>query len=136
MKTCYTNATALEAALKPQYDQQALELCDVCGWKAVIPDDGCLNCQREAALKPGEPVAWVATSKYVVGGVAEVHLSLNKPQGDWFASAMPLFAAPPRREPLTKDEITTLWNQTFGTSKGFVPFARAIEAAHGIGGKE
>lgn len=44
--------------------------------------------------------------------------------------------APPRREPLTKDEITALWNQTFGTGKGFGPFARAIEAAHGIGGKE
>ncbi len=47
---------ALEAALKPQYDQQALELCDLCGWKALIPGEGCLNCQR--AMKPVEPVAW------------------------------------------------------------------------------
>jgi tetratricopeptide (TPR) repeat protein len=29
------------------YDQQALELCDKCGWKAVIPGDCCLNCERE-----------------------------------------------------------------------------------------
>jgi hypothetical protein len=99
-----------------------------------------LRTDLEAALaepEQSEPVAWAATSKYVVGGVAEVHLSFNKPQGDWFASVMPLFAAPPRREPLTKDEITALWNQTFGTGKGFGPFARAIETAHGItGGKE
>jgi hypothetical protein len=28
------------------YDQTALELCNVCGWKTLIPDDGCLNCER------------------------------------------------------------------------------------------
>jgi hypothetical protein len=28
------------------YDQTALELCNVCGWKTLIPDDGCLNCKR------------------------------------------------------------------------------------------
>jgi hypothetical protein len=28
------------------YDQTALELCDRCGWKTLIPDDGCLNCNR------------------------------------------------------------------------------------------
>lgn len=30
-----------------QYDQQALELCEACGWKTLIPDDGCLNCERK-----------------------------------------------------------------------------------------
>jgi len=29
------------------YDQTALELCEVCGWKTLIPDDGCLNCERK-----------------------------------------------------------------------------------------
>ena len=29
-----------------EYDQTALELCNVCGWKTLIPDDGCLNCER------------------------------------------------------------------------------------------
>ena len=28
------------------YDQTALELCNVCGWKTLIPDDCCLNCER------------------------------------------------------------------------------------------
>jgi hypothetical protein len=29
-----------------QYDQTALELCKKCGWKAIIPDEGCLVCAR------------------------------------------------------------------------------------------
>ena len=29
-----------------QYDQTELELCDTCGWKTLIPDDCCLNCER------------------------------------------------------------------------------------------
>jgi hypothetical protein len=28
------------------YDQTALELCEKCGWKAVIPNEGCLVCAR------------------------------------------------------------------------------------------
>jgi hypothetical protein len=39
------------------YDQTALELCNVCGWKTLIPDDGCLNCER--AQPAQEPVARV-----------------------------------------------------------------------------
>ena len=30
-----------------QYDQTALELCEKCGWKAIMPDEGCLVCARE-----------------------------------------------------------------------------------------
>jgi hypothetical protein len=33
---------------QPEYDQTALELCDVCGWKTVVPEEGCLNCKRLA----------------------------------------------------------------------------------------
>ena len=36
------------------YDQTALELCNVCGWKTLIPDDCCLNCER--AQPAQEPV--------------------------------------------------------------------------------
>ena len=28
------------------YDQTALEMCEVCGWKTLIPGDCCLNCER------------------------------------------------------------------------------------------
>jgi len=38
----------LRAAIE-QYDQTALELCKECGWKALIPGDGCLVCARQKA---------------------------------------------------------------------------------------
>lgn len=37
------------------YDQTSLELCEECGWKAIIPGDGCLVCARQKA----KPVAWM-----------------------------------------------------------------------------
>ena len=39
---------ALAQPAQEPYDQTALELCNVCGWKTLIPDDGCLNCERKA----------------------------------------------------------------------------------------
>ena len=39
------------AAAQPAYDQTALELCEVCGWKTLIPGDVCLNCEHEAAAR-------------------------------------------------------------------------------------
>jgi hypothetical protein len=41
----------LYAAPVESYDQQALELCGVCGWKAVIPGEPCLNCGRGEVTK-------------------------------------------------------------------------------------
>ena len=35
----------------PPYDQQALELCESCGWKAVICGEPCLNCGRGEVMK-------------------------------------------------------------------------------------
>ena len=32
------------------YDQSALELCEVCWWKTLIPGDCCLNCERFKAI--------------------------------------------------------------------------------------
>ena len=49
------NVRPLYTALRQkQYDQTSLELCEECGWKAVIPDDGCLVCARQKA-----PREWV-----------------------------------------------------------------------------
>jgi hypothetical protein len=36
------------------YDQTALKLCNVCGWKTLIPDECCLNCER--AQPAQEPI--------------------------------------------------------------------------------
>lgn len=50
------DALMREAQPAPEpYDQTALELCEVCGWKTLIPSDGCLNCGR--AQPAQEPVA-------------------------------------------------------------------------------
>jgi hypothetical protein len=50
----------------------------------------------------------------------------------------PLYTAPPKREPLSEDEIAELWWNTYvvGTADSVRNFARAIEKAHGIGGGE
>jgi hypothetical protein len=45
---------ALSAAAQPAYDQTALELCSVCGWKTLIPGEGCLNCMRNAQPACGD----------------------------------------------------------------------------------
>jgi hypothetical protein len=44
---------ALAQPAQENYDQTALELCNVCGWKTLIPDDGCLNCERAKPAQPG-----------------------------------------------------------------------------------
>ena len=56
-----TAITAIKAALaqpaQEPYDQTALELCGVCGWKTLIPDECCLNCERaQPAQEP--PSEW------------------------------------------------------------------------------
>ena len=46
----HTYALAAIAAQAP-HDQTALELCELCGWKAVIPGECCLNCEHERAAQ-------------------------------------------------------------------------------------
>jgi len=41
-----------------EYDQTALELCNVCGWKTLIPGECCLNCERAQPVQ--EPTAIAA----------------------------------------------------------------------------
>jgi hypothetical protein len=48
--------------LEESYDQTALKLCNKCGWKTVVPDDGCLNCNRREWV--GLEGDWVAGQLY------------------------------------------------------------------------
>jgi len=50
-------AAAIRAAIRAAIEehQTSLELCDECGWRAMIPGDGCLICARQKA----KPVAWM-----------------------------------------------------------------------------
>jgi hypothetical protein len=36
---------------KEPYDQTSLELCEGCGWRAMIPGEGCLTCARQKAKR-------------------------------------------------------------------------------------
>ena len=72
-----------------------------------------------------EPVAWANINKH-----GDITHTSNKKMA-W--AKTPIYTHPqPPRQPLTDDEIERLWYQSWG---GALPFARAIERAHGIGGE-
>ena len=61
-------ADGREDEFECQHDQTALELCEICGWKTLIPGEGCLNCQRKAVQPawhdaPNAPGDWVIVGK-------------------------------------------------------------------------
>jgi hypothetical protein len=45
---------------------------------------------------------------------------------------VPVFTHPPRREPLSDEELDRLWREPMSADWEHREFARAIEAAHGI----
>ena len=122
-------AALRQALAQPEpYDQTALELCDVCGWKAIIPDEGCLVCAR----KNQEPVMWsifdgkshdVFDTKYDADNMTRFK--------NGKVVVKPLYTAPPKREwvGLTDEDLKPLcdeWRIMYG---GYVDdFAKSIEA--------
>ena len=74
----------------------------------------------------GKLLEWVCTDKK---HYMEAHDSIKEP--------IPLYTAPPKREPLSDEEIKMKWNRLpTNTKDPIIRFARAIEKAHGIGGVE
>jgi hypothetical protein len=105
-KTRADAITALRQALAEpeQYDQTALELCEKCGWKAIIPDEGCLVCARNEQ----EPVMWsIFDGKYhdVFDTKYDVDKIIKFKKGK--VVVKPLYTAPPKKEwvGLTKEEF-------------------------------
>lgn len=45
-----------EADAQQAYDQQAMELCNVCGWKAIIPGEPCLVCNMNLDAQQAKQV--------------------------------------------------------------------------------
>ena len=82
----------------------------------------CIECVMEPA-----PVAWLVEFE---NGEQELHFE-EQPVGE---INTPLYTTPPQRTwvGLTDEEIIKCWGQVSGTRYGYVAFARAIEAAHGI----
>ena len=148
---------------KPEqpYDQTALELCGVCGWRTLIPGDACLNCERSKQPEQS-PVAWLITDEKInslqVASIqrlidrtkhahyTDVLLRINgtneRYEADWLKHMTR--TAPPQRKPLTDEEITEIWGQKprwhappIGSTD--IEFARAViaeyEAKNGITGE-
>jgi hypothetical protein len=107
------------------YDQTALELCDVCGWKTVIPDEGCLNCKRLAQTEQ-EPVAWGIANTRPTEKNPLMMVMLDEPKPSHLV--VPLYTAPPKREwvGLTTEEIDDLYKTEYFNIHYDLP--RAVEA--------
>ena len=78
-----------------------------------------------------EPVAWMFGNKLYKKPYGKNHLSLEERN-----SFIPLYTAPPKREPLSDDEMRAIWKEGIRCEIPFVEIGRAIEKAHGIGGGE
>ena len=111
-----------EAAKQPeQYDQTALELCEVCGWKTLIPGDCCLNCERGKGGQ--QPVAWWNPKKDTAS-TDPVHRHNND------CVPLYLYGHPPKIcQPLTDKEIDDVTTKLDDTTIGWSTheFARAVE---------
>ena len=102
-----------------------------------------LPCDKCKAA-PVEPVAWrwgyrsITTGEMDWRGYVEIAADHNLRSPAVIME--PLYTAPPKRKPLTEEEIRDLWawamtaeaERTATTQQH--AFARAIERAHGIGG--
>jgi hypothetical protein len=90
------------------------------------------KCLEHIDAQPAqEPVACVQD----LDEVKRKHLVYEKGM-DW---KDPLYTAPPQRQPLTDDEMWSLWNSQGSdemNQQEAVAFARAVEAAHNIGAKQ
>ena len=121
----------LEAALEqPDTDCHAQGICQRSGYsiggpKQDVPEAGCGNMAQQ------EPVAWMV---YTQDGKS-VCVTDNPADFTDMHRALPLYTAPPAREPLTEDEIERLIQTYSGYCQDdFVSVARAVERAHGIKG--
>ena len=127
--------------LPEPYDQQALEPCPVCGWKAIVPGEPCLMCERNARMlaPEPEPVAWRLEGMEIV----EFTKSEYHDGPEW----EPLYTRPPAvREPLSDETIfqiacgaaDEMWPGVGGVgwteedAKFYRIFCRKIEAAIGV----
>lgn len=107
-------------ASQEPYDQTALELCNVCGWKTLIPDDCCLNCER--AQPEPDVDYWIREAT----AARQAEMALRRE----------LEAQPVQRQPLTEMDITAIAYSCRNNDAihYVIAIARAVEAAHGIGG--
>ena len=78
-----------------------------------------------------QPVAWLY-EKPLVDGFSERTLSFGH-EPEFEGEIIPLYTAPPKRKPLSHDEITAIALVAHRTISPYWVFCRAVEKAHGIG---
>ena len=123
--------------------QQALEYIEQHAIIGGIPIRDALRAAlAEDAMQrlTDEPVAWISEVVCVgpnLGVKRYDKLPIQSLQPGFYKHT-PLYTAPPKREPLTDDEIRRIDDATpfHEGAEWEVRFARAIEQAHGIGGEE
>jgi hypothetical protein len=110
------------------YDQTSLELCKECGWKAVIPGDGCLVCARQKA----KPVAWMYDflsddrDEVIRDWVTQSQDDIKRENG---FNVRPLYTAPRQWVELTDDEARALVNRaTFGDRTNWQALVYMVDA--------
>jgi len=133
---------------QPEYDQAALELCGVCGWKAVVPDECCLNCKRIAQPEPwvktycggrpnyttqpetftNEPIAWMCEAND--WDTWKPSLCWVKAENKCFRNWKPLYTAPKGWVGLTDEDFSEMVHIKLGDGSVFDSkvFAKNIEA--------
>jgi hypothetical protein len=90
--------------------------------------------QAIAEAEKQEPVAWASENVIPLRPCKDNHpciLTGFKCE----ANTIPLYTHPPKREPLTDEQIATISVECATVSPSDIYFARAIEAAHGIKGE-
>ena len=85
---------------------------------------------KEALAQPEqEPVAWAYVNSD--DECEQIEYCTESPMPEF----VPLYTSPPQRQPLTDDKLDALALDDDGLPNSHFEFARAIEAAHGIGDK-
>ena len=114
------------AAIREALAEQLAQGCDYCSHPQYAGTK-CKNCGREQPAQQ-EPVAWYDEEMDSAYTASEL--------GDGNTDGLePLYTHPQAREPLTDEQIDALWHDA-APYYDHHDFARAIEAAHGIGEKK
>jgi hypothetical protein len=117
LEAAYFSGLADGKEVVEQYDQNSLELCKECGWKAIIPGDGCLVCARQKA----KPVAYVDER---IHGWPDCFVMEPDPP-----HTVPLYTAPRQWVELTDDEARALVNRaTFGDKTNWQALVYMVDA--------
>ena len=91
----------LRAAIE-QYDQTALELCKECGWRAMIPGDGCLVCARQKAKPVAYMYDFMSDNEVIRDWVTQSQEDIKREHG---FNVRPLYTAPRQWVGLTDEEV-------------------------------